>query len=494
MSLLPPQDLSCQKIDHLFNRALRDLKRAALVSPEGELLALRYEDLGDIGTLGPAVHGVQQYLNLKPLELAIVNDTYCGGTLLSCFTLVSGLSLSARSKKSELLIGFRFAMKPRVVLAKRLDEEGVRIPPTPIGTVTQPNRDILTQIANHPLCPKGFLESVTEKIAILENSLQRLQQWIFDNPEFLSKNSIRTYLKSSHDIMAHWVDSLPRGSTEAKCRLDGGELMKLAMTIQDHMVHMNFSGTSNSDKVCLTHSATFGVAFGSLLAILDRPIPINQGTMSALEVVTSAESLLNAKYPAPSFRGFTDGLTRLATMITLSFGRLKESWALAESGCGLCSLEIEFDSNTIYYDSVPGGTGANPARPGIDGMTAWVRNNLLPSIEEVEKRFPLVIKTLMIKPNSGGAGDHPGGNGVVKSIVVKQPAKLTWIFEQTSSQPSGRGTGKSGSIAEIFLLRQGEKNRTKLASEGSCSLNTGDQIIVHSPGGGGYTKNNSVEK
>ncbi len=477
----------CEIIFRFFQRTLKKVKRGAITTVEGQLLDLRYENLVDIGTLPFACQTVQQYLGLKDGDMALVNDPYCGGTTLSTFTLVAAVSLKPRMKKGDLLIALRFGLRPMISLEETIEAEGVRVPPTPIVQDGRVNEETLKAISAHPRCPSTFLKEVERHIVLLQSVCSEFVMLRETLQIPLERSALKEYLHQSNRMMVRQLEAIPRNEAQAKTRFDSGEGIYLKLSTLRGIVQMDFSGTQPSKRCCLTHSATFGVAFGTLLAILNKPLPINQGTFEVLDVVTSSDSLLNAKYPAPSYKGCTDGAGRLANCILSAFGDISTKLMVADHGHAYCPIELRFQDGSHFFDALPGGCGATPDHDGTDGVQMWSKNFRDPSVEQVEKRFPFLVKSVMTKPSSGGVGDHRGGHGLVKAYQILAPAQMTWSLEQARSVARGRRTGKLGSPSEIFLQRASTGKREKLESEGTIEVGAGDLVTVHSAGGGGYS-------
>jgi len=60
-----------------------------------------------------------------------------------------------------------------------------------------------------------------------------------------------------------------------------------------------------------------------------------------------------------------------------------------------------------------GGTGANPAKDGVNAWSFGMHNNANIPIEMIEATMPLSITRYGLLPGSGGAGMFRGGLGLV---------------------------------------------------------------------------------
>jgi N-methylhydantoinase B len=82
--------------------------------------------------------------------------------------------------------------------------------------------------------------------------------------------------------------------------------------------------------------------------------------------------------------------------------------------------------------------------------------------------------------DSGGVGEHRGGDGIVRSIRALEPANLSLLTDRRRHPPQGVEGGESGAVGENLL------NDEELPAKTSRSLEEGDVLTIKTPGGGGY--------
>ncbi len=102
------------------------------------------------------------------------------------------------------------------------------------------------------------------------------------------------------------------------------------------------------------------------------------------------------------------------------------------------------------------------------------------SIESLEHAYPLRIDEYAVRRGSGGAGEHPGGDGVVRRYRVLAPCTVTIVSERRRRAPLGAAGGAPALPG--LNLRNGEPIPAKCRLE----LAAGDVISVLTPGGGGW--------
>jgi len=94
-----------------------------------------------------------------------------------------------------------------------------------------------------------------------------------------------------------------------------------------------------------------------------------------------------------------------------------------------------------------------------------------------------------IRRGSGGAGRHPGGDGIVRELEALAPMRVTLLSERRTRQPYGLWGGEAGAAGQNWLVRQRKRKREqriRLPGKTTTVLEPGDRIRVETPGGGGW--------
>ena len=90
------------------------------------------------------------------------------------------------------------------------------------------------------------------------------------------------------------------------------------------------------------------------------------------------------------------------------------------------------------------------------------------------------VERFELAAGSGGSGKHRGGDGIVRSIRVLEPATLSLLTDRRRHRPQGRKGGGPGALG------RNQRNGQELPPKISLALEAGDVITVITPGGGGY--------
>ncbi len=471
------------ELQQVFENTLKAFPAAALTDGAGESVSIKPYSASDLGTLSSAIQTTLRYFPLKSGEFILMNDPYSGGSILSTMTLMTGLRLSEKSNSPDFVLAARIPFKPKIHLADSVEAEGLRIPPTPIYHDGELNAPLLKVISEHPECPPRFEETLSKVILQMIDASQTL----LADLKALHSGPIplKEYFEHSRLQAAAFIEELAHGEAKEELILDDGSKVQLKVEVQDGVVLCDFTGSSAGKRYHLTDSASFGACAGAILAFLDAPIPYNKGTLSAFHIAAPAGSLVNCKYPSPVFLGMTDGADLIASLTLRVLNQIDRKHQVAQSGVSQCAFHLDFGSENYFYDFIQPGAAATRQSAGPSAIDLWKRTHLRASVEEVERRYPIRIKSVSIRQKSGGSGSFRGGDGMTKVIEILKTTELKWMVSEVFKKPEGHSGGKSGIGPEIFVLNA-EDEKTELSEFGKQSLKPGEQIVVHSSGGGGF--------
>ncbi len=138
-----------------------------------------------------------------------------------------------------------------------------------------------------------------------------------------------------------------------------------------------------------------------------------------------------------------------------------------------------------YYETLGGGEGGTPGRPGRSGVHTGMTNTQNTPAEAMELDYSLRVWRYELRSSSGGAGRHPGGDGLIREVEVLADCTLTVQSERREHPPWGLGGGSSGAVGRN-VLRRADGTEVELPSKGTWPLRRGDRIRIETPGGGGW--------
>ncbi len=109
-------------------------------------------------------------------------------------------------------------------------------------------------------------------------------------------------------------------------------------------------------------------------------------------------------------------------------------------------------------------------------------------VEIIEAEYPLVCIEYSLRSGSGGNGQFNGGDGIIKHYQALEPCTFSIISDRRMVSPKGILGGNDGSPGKNMVIRNGSVE--ELGSKNSIKLDKGDEVIILTPGGGGYGSGN----
>jgi 5-oxoprolinase (ATP-hydrolysing) len=144
------------------------------------------------------------------------------------------------------------------------------------------------------------------------------------------------------------------------------------------------------------------------------------------------------------------------------------------------------DATFGYYETICGGSGATADADGADAVHTHMTNTRLTDPEVFERRYPVRLLEFSIRRGSGGAGQHRGGDGVVRRIEFLRPLDLSILSQRRGVYaPYGQHGGQPGKVGVNRLIRH-DGSEESLPSAAQRRVEVGDVMHIETPGGGGW--------
>jgi 5-oxoprolinase (ATP-hydrolysing) len=294
---------------------------------------------------------------------------------------------------------------------------------------------------------------------------------------FIQKNaekSVRKMLKDfaiKNGIRAHAID-----------HMDDGSKIELTIDINPADGSAKFDFTGTDPEVLGNHNAppavTYSAVIYSLRSLVAEDIPLNQGCLAPIEFVIPNNCLLNPSETAAVVGGNVLTSQRVVDVVLKAFKA-----CAASQGCmnNLTFGDAEFG----YYETIAGGSGAGPTWDGVSGIHTHCTNTRITDPEILERRYPVMLRQFALRKGSGGAGLHPGGDGVIRELEPLRPLTMSILSERRTLQPYGMDGGNPGTCGRNLLVRT---NGIVVNMGGRCSgvIGAGEKLRIETPGGGGY--------
>jgi N-methylhydantoinase B len=211
--------------------------------------------------------------------------------------------------------------------------------------------------------------------------------------------------------------------------------------------------------------------------LLPGDVPANAGTYAPLTIKAQRGSLVNAESPSAVVAGNVETSQRVSDTILLAFS---EATDIIAGGQGTMNNLIIGGNGWTYYETIGGGQGASKTGDGPSGVHVGMSNTLNTPVEALELEYPMRVERYELRHDSGGEGEHRGGDGVVRSVRVLEPASLSLLTDRRRHGPQGLENGESGEPGKNLL------NDEELPPKVSRELEKDDVVTVETPGGGGF--------
>ena len=191
---------------------------------------------------------------------------------------------------------------------------------------------------------------------------------------------------------------------------------------------------------------------------------------------------MNARPPAAVVGGNVETSSRIADVVTAALG---EAMPMPAQGQGTMNNFTLGNDAFTYYETLGGGQGGCPGADGPSAVHVAMSNTLNTPVEALEQEFPLRVREHSIRRGSGGAGRHPGGDGLVRELEAGEPMEYSLLTERRRVAPRGAAGGDAGAPGRNLLVpRTGEARQLPAKSQGR--LDAGDRLRLETPGGGGW--------
>jgi N-methylhydantoinase B len=215
----------------------------------------------------------------------------------------------------------------------------------------------------------------------------------------------------------------------------------------------------------------------------------NHGTFLPLKVKIPKGTFLSADERAP-MGGFSLALptvidTVLKAMVPVLPNHMAGGHKGSFDGIRLTGVHPQTGELFMHLDSCLGGWGASKGCDGPGPYKTMVHGDTLEvPIELVECLYPVRVESYEIRPDSGGAGEFRGGNGIEKTFIVTAPCEVLLMLDRAVCPAWGVMGGQDAAPIEGYIERQAHPAEAALRIP--YRLNPGDRFRILTAGGGGY--------
>ncbi|KAK6088773.1 5-oxoprolinase (hydantoinase B/oxoprolinase) [Seiridium cupressi] len=270
--------------------------------------------------------------------------------------------------------------------------------------------------------------------------------------------------------------------------MDDGTPIELCVTIDEKTGGATFDFEGTGPEAYGNWNAPIAICNSAILfalrCMVNIEIPLNQGAIQPIQVLIPDNSLLKPSEEAAVCAGNVLTSQRIVDVIFKAFNVVA-----ASQGCmnNLTFGTDDPENGFGYYETICGGAGGGPTWDGVSGVHTNMTNTRITDPEILERRYPVILRQFCLRPGSGGAGAHPGGDGIIRDIEVSLPIKVSILSERRAFAPYGLEGGEDGKRGlNLWVKKNGRV--INLGGKNTANMNAGDRMVVQSPGGGGWGK------
>jgi N-methylhydantoinase B len=421
---------------------------------------------------------------------------------------------------------------------REIYQEGLRIPPVKIMRGGKLVADVLALLLNNVRTPEEREGDLGAQIAACQTGAQRLREVCERYGIARAKRAAADLLVYSEEMMRAFLRTIPPGQYHAEDFLDDDGVedkpVRIAVTIQVKAsskskkkspvetrlaasplaaeknsrvaVTIDFTGSDPQVQGAINavEAITYSACFYVFRCLLHDDVPATSGLMRPIRVIAPPGTVVNARPPAAVAGGNVETSQRIVDVLLKALAQaIPDRIPAAASGTmnnltiGGIDLRLgdprSGDPRTgepfSYYETIAGGMGARPTKDGVSGVHTHMTNSLNTPAEALEYAYPVRLRQYSLRSNSGGAGLHAGGDGIVREIEVLTDAQVTLLADRRSRGPYGLAGGADGAPGRTLIIRR-DGSEEEIPGKTSVRLRSGERVRIESPGGGGWGKPN----
>ncbi len=422
---------------------------------------------------------------IRPGDSFAENDPQKGGSHLPDVTVISPVFDDAGTL--QFFVGSRghhadvggIAPGSMPPFSTRLDEEGVVLSHLRIAAEGQYLPDVVRAAFSSGPHPSRDPGANVHDVRAQWAANQRGAALLLDLVARWGENAAHAYAQHVQDNAAATVRAaiaaLPDGTRTFADQLDDGTKVAVTLRIAGDQLTVDFAGTGarHPRNFNAPKAVTLACVLYALRVLCRRPIPLCAGCFEPVTVLIPDGGLLDPGPGAAVVAGNVETSQRVVDVLLGAFGLCAASQGTMNN--------LAFGNDTFgYYETIAGGAGAGPTFDGACGVHTHMTNTRITDAEVLEERAPVRVVRFSLRPGSGGAGRHTGGDGVVRELEALAPLSVSILSQRRDTAPFGLDGGGPG---EPGVNR---KNGERVDGCTSFEVDAGERFSVETPGGGGF--------
>jgi 5-oxoprolinase (ATP-hydrolysing) len=465
----------------------------AIFDSAGHLIANAPHVPVHLGAMGESVQTVirSRGTTLRPGDVVVLNNPFNGGTHLPDLTVVTPVFDDA-GREILFFVGNRghhadiggITPGSTPPNSTRLAEEGVVIDDfllVEAGTFREALfRELLTGAQYPARSPDTNIADIKAQIAANACGVHELQRVVARYGRDVVAAYMAHVMDNGEESIRAAIELLTDGTFDYV--MDDGSPLRVAVRIdaQARAATIDFTGTGpqHAGNFNAPPAVVRAVVLFVFRCLVGRDIPLNDGCLRPITIVLPPGTFLS---PAPG-SAVVAGNTEVSQAVC---NALLGALGVCASSQATMNNLLFGDERRQYYETICGGAGAGPGFDGASAVHTQMTNTRITDPEVLELRYPVRLETFAIRRGSGGAGRTRGGDGVVRRIRFNEPMTAVIVSSRRTVPPHGLAGGENGALGRQWL-EHADGSIELLAGIDQRELRAGDQLVVETPGGGGF--------
>ena len=444
--------------------------------------------------------------DLQDGDIYIFNDAHIGGTHLSDMRLVRPYYHASKLFCYLASVGHWHDVGGAVPgnynpAATDVFQEAFNLPPVKLARAGKVNQDIIDILMRNTRLPQSAMGDLNGQLGALDLGVKRMDELLDEYGGATITAALEALGHRAEALMRSELTELPDGRWEAEDYLDNDGIndeplkIKIALEIKNDTMLLDFTGSAPqcAGPVNIALPTAVATAYVAIKHIFPA-LPANAGVMRPIEVVVPEDSLLAAKFPAPT-GGYTETILRMIDVVFSAFSQAAPERVVANAYGTINALSIagkrENGQPWVMFSFYGGGHGGSIETDGLNHGNAPISTATIPPMEILEAAYPVMFRTWALRPDSAGTGAHRGGLGAIYEIeVLEENGAEAFLFgERGSFAPKGIAGGGDAAL-NVFQYEQddGWHSPPLTSKMRGINLKAGQAVRLQTPGGGGYGK------
>jgi N-methylhydantoinase B len=360
------------------------------------------------------------------------------------------------------------------------------------------NREVVEIIRANSRLPDSAIGDLNAQIAACDMGARRVLELVEKYGAHTVDTCCDAFLDHGEQITRHAIAAAPDGEWTASGFLDDDGLsdepvpIHVRVKIAGDELTIDTTGSAGPQvgPINAPFPATVSFARLAMKRLMLPSYEANEGCFRPLNLIVPQGSILNADPPAPAFL-YAFGPYVMGDLIMEALAEAMPQRAVARAGGNECArlfsgADERYGGYFAGADIDGSGQGASLDGDGESALIVYYGGDSrnIP-IEVTESKYPIRTLEFALRQDSGGAGRHRGGLGIVKSWRALADLRFITTVEQTKFPAQGVRGGGAGQPAEI-IANIGTERETRRGKASDLLVPARAELHLRSGGGGGW--------